>query len=96
MTEPIEPLELSEELVSSAPQQPPNSDEQWDAGEMGCGELILKLHVRMRQMLPSQLLWLRALDSGAIADIPAWCKMTGHSLVLAAHPDYWIRRRLAP
>ncbi len=75
------------------PDQRSIADEQWDAGEMGCGELILKLNVRLRKMQPTQVLHLTALDTGAIADIPAWCKMTRHTLVRAEHPDYWIGRR---
>ncbi len=75
------------------PNDLPPSDDHWDAGEMGCGELILKLNVRLRKMPSAQVLHLTALDTGAIADIPAWCKMTQHTLVRAQHPDYWIRRR---
>ncbi|MDP1559800.1 MAG: sulfurtransferase TusA family protein [Pirellulaceae bacterium] len=78
------------------PDQLPNTDDQWDAGEMGCGELILKLNVRLRKMQPTQVLLLIALDTGAIADIPAWCEMTRHTLVCAQHPNYWIRRRTDP
>ncbi|MBL8891092.1 MAG: sulfurtransferase TusA family protein [Planctomycetaceae bacterium] len=68
-------------------------EEHWDAGEMGCGELILKLRVRMNKMPPGSVLRLTALDTGAIADIPAWCSMTKHRLLCAKHPDYWIGRR---
>lgn len=60
---------------------------------MGCGELILKLNVRMKKMPPDAVLRLTALDPGALEDIPAWCKMTKHKLVHSAHPDYWIKRR---
>jgi len=49
--------------------------------------------MRMRALAPRQVLRLVALDSGAHADIPAWCGMTGHALVHAAHPVYFIRRK---
>lgn len=67
--------------------------DKWDAGEMGCGELLIELAGRMRSLAPGQVLELRALDPGAVEDIPAWCGLTGHSLVLARHPIYEIRRR---
>lgn len=67
--------------------------EKWDAGEMGCGELLMELAGRMRGLAPGQVLELRALDPGAVEDIPAWCGLTGHSLVSARHPVYQIRRR---
>jgi tRNA 2-thiouridine synthesizing protein A len=60
---------------------------------MGCGELLVKLACRMRKLLPGQILELRALDSGAVEDIPAWCALTTHSLVSARHPIYLIQRR---
>lgn len=68
------------------------ASEFWDAGEMGCGELILKLKVRFQKMPADGVLQLTALDHGAIEDIPAWCRLTGHRLIHAQHPHYWIGR----
>jgi tRNA 2-thiouridine synthesizing protein A len=65
---------------------------KWDAGEMGCGELLMELAGRMKKLLPGQILELRALDSGAIEDIPAWCGLTKYNLISARHPVYLIRR----
>ncbi len=87
------------------PQQPEQCGEEtfadsspchaaWDAGELGCGELILELKMRMRQLEPGQVLRLTARDSGATADIPAWCGMTGH-ILLHTNPTaqlYFIQR----
>jgi tRNA 2-thiouridine synthesizing protein A len=67
--------------------------DKWDAGEMGCGELLIELAGRMRALAPGQVFELTALDPGAVEDIPAWCGLTGHSLVSARHPIYEIRRR---
>lgn len=66
----------------------------WDAGDLGCGELVLALTLRMRQLESGQVLRLTARDRGAPADIPAWCRMTGHLLL---HTDpvaqlYFIQR----
>ncbi len=79
--------------LSSRPDPQPTPDRAWHAGEMGCGELILKLNVQMNQLGTGQIFHLTALDRGAIEDIPAWCKMTGHHLILANHPDYWLQRK---
>lgn len=57
-------------------------DVEWDAGELGCGELLLKLRVKLRNM-PGQIIRLIALDPGAIEDIPAYCRITGHRLLMA-------------
>lgn len=65
----------------------------WDAGDMGCGELVIELRSRLRELAPGALLRLVARDPGAVEDIPAWCGLTGHALVEAAHPVYLIRRK---
>jgi len=69
------------------------ADARWDAGELGCGELLLELRARVRALPPGGLLLLTALDPGAPEDVPAWCAMTGHTLVSAEHPHYVIRRK---
>jgi tRNA 2-thiouridine synthesizing protein A len=69
------------------------ADAVWDAGDLACGDLILKLRGRMEVMRPGQVLRLVALDSGAPADLPAWCRLTGHTLIAANHPVYLIRRK---
>jgi tRNA 2-thiouridine synthesizing protein A len=67
---------------------------QWDAGSLGCGELVMDLMLRMRKLETGQVLRLTATDSGAPSDIPAWCRMTGHILqhVDAANRFYFIQR----
>jgi len=67
--------------------------DKWNAGEMGCGELLIELAGRIRKLSPGQVFELRALDPGAVEDIPAWCRLTGHALISAEHPIYLIRRR---
>ena len=69
------------------------SDAEWDAGDMGCGDLVLELRGRVEVLSPGRLLRLTARDPGAPVDIPAWCRMTGHALVSAQHPIYLIRRK---
>ena len=69
-------------------------DAQWDAGGLGCGELVMDLMLRMRKLETGQVLRLTATDPGAPSDIPAWCRMTGHILrhVDAANHFYFIQR----
>ena len=69
------------------------SDAEWDAGDMGCGDLVLELRARIEPLVPGRVLKLTARDPGAPADIPAWCRMTGHALVSEQHPIYLIRRK---
>jgi len=44
-------------------------------------------------MEPGQTLEVIAQSPGAPADLPAWCRMTGHTLVSADHPAYVTRRK---
>ena len=60
------------------------------------GDLVLELRQRLRAMPAGAVLRLRALDPGAPEDIPAWCGLTGHRLLSARHPFYWIERKPAP
>ncbi|QGZ65695.1 sulfurtransferase TusA family protein [Paraburkholderia acidisoli] len=57
-------------------------DAEWDAGDLGCGELLLKLRVKLRAM-PGRIIRLIARDRGAIEDIPSYCRITGHRLLMA-------------
>ena len=74
----------------SDPGQP---DDAWDAGDLGCGELVIVLWGRLRALPPGAYFLLTATDPGAHHDIPAWCRLTGHALVEAAPPRYLIRRK---
>jgi len=68
-------------------------DAEWDAGDMGCGDLVLELRRRLQAVGPGAVLKVTARDPGAPEDMPAWCRLTGHTLLRAEHPDYWIRRK---
>ena len=52
----------------------------------------MELHKRVETLEPGQVLEIIARDAGAKADIPAWCRLTGHELVKSEHPVYQIRR----
>lgn len=74
-------------------EDPITPDDTWDAGDMGCGELVFDLMLRLRRLRPGQILRLRATDLGAPHDIPAWCRVTGNRLVRAEPPHYLIERK---
>jgi tRNA 2-thiouridine synthesizing protein A len=72
-------------------------DDLWDAGDLGCGELVIHLRTKLRGM-PGKVLKLVARDPGAHADIPAYCRMTGNQL-LRQEPEnasYWIQAKVLP
>ena len=54
-----------------------NVTAEWDAGDMGCGEVIILLRMRMQKLSPGAVFKLTARDLGAPEDIPAWCRLTG-------------------
>jgi tRNA 2-thiouridine synthesizing protein A len=91
--------EVQWEVQDSSVKQLPVSDTdtghdaEWDAGNMGCGDLVLELRNKISALKPGQILKLRATDSGAPKDVPAWCRMTGHRLETFRHPEYRIKRK---
>ncbi len=81
-------------MTTDEPSSGAESDEAlWDAGELACGELVLLLRLRLNKMAPRAVLVVIAHDPAAPVDLPAWCRMTGHSLIRASHPEYVIRRK---
>jgi tRNA 2-thiouridine synthesizing protein A len=71
----------------------PPADAEWDAGNMSCGELVMELRRRLRALAAGSVLRVVARDPGAPEDLPAWCRLTGHSLLAQRHPVYWVRRK---
>jgi tRNA 2-thiouridine synthesizing protein A len=60
---------------------------------MGCGDLVLALRGRLAALRPGAVLRVVARDPAAPEDLPAWCRLTGHTLARADHPVYDIRRK---
>jgi len=65
----------------------------WDAGEAGCGSLAMGLKSESDKLEASDRLQVIAFSAGAPADIPAWCRITGHTLETAEHPVYVLRKQ---
>lgn len=80
--------------MTDVPSIPPHQA-QWDAGDLGCGELVMELMLRLRTLNSGEVLRLTAHDPGAPADIPAWCNMTGNVLchVEPANHLFFIQRK---
>ena len=78
---------------AEGPAPAPVPDADWDAGNIGCGELVMGLRMRLQSMHRGQVLRLTATDAGIPEDLPAWCRLTGHKLIYACHPEYLIQRR---
>ncbi len=61
-------------------------DATLNAGETACGELIMLIFEKMKDLAPGQTLAVFAYDLAADVDISAWCRSTGHT-VLARQLD---------
>jgi tRNA 2-thiouridine synthesizing protein A len=72
-----------------------DATEEWNAGDLGCGELVLELRKKLR-LIPGQVLKVTALDPAAPIDLPAWCRLTNNTLIYhdAASRSFWIRSRM--
>jgi tRNA 2-thiouridine synthesizing protein A len=74
----------------------------FDAEEMGCGELVLALSRQMRPLPPDTIMELIARDSGAIEDIPAWCRLRGYRFIAMQREGnqgplhFWIQKTEKP
>lgn len=84
---------------AGAPPGEPARLVSWDAGAMGCGELVIDLKLRLDALPAGTVFELVCDDPGAEEDIPAFCRMTGHALLAreaapgSGRPLFRIRRR---
>jgi len=70
------------------------ADAFYDAGDKGCGEGPLdEVAALMRELAPGQTLEVRATDPTVVVDLPAWCRLTGHTLIDQQGDRYLIRRK---
>lgn len=70
----------------------PEGARRWDAGDAACGEFVVRLKRELALVPPGGVLELTTRNTGAHADLPAWCRMTGHALVCMNHPIYVIEK----
>ncbi len=68
-------------------------DVEYDGGEMGCGDLVFELRLYFKPLTAGTRVCVTARDAGAPLEIPAWCRMTGHTLVATDHPFYLVEKK---
>ena len=54
---------------------------QVDARNLLCPLPVIRCQDRVRQMKPGEQLEIVCTDPGATNDIPAWCRINGHSVI---------------
>ncbi len=61
--------------------EPQAADRTLDAKGLLCPMPIVKLSKAVKEMEPKQVILLEATDPGAIPDVTAWSKNTGHAIL---------------
>ena len=70
------------------------ADAFYDAGNKGCGDGPLDdIAMLIRKMLPGQTMEIRATEPSVAVDLPAWCRLTGHTLMQHDDDRYLVRRK---
>jgi tRNA 2-thiouridine synthesizing protein A len=64
---------------------------QLDARHLLCPMPVIRVQQRMRELQPGEILEVVATDPGARHDIPAWCRVHGHSLLETSEQDSELR-----
>ncbi len=66
-----------------------------DGGDLGCARLLVLLRDRARTLPEGTVVHLSTVDPVAPIDLPAWCRMTGHTYLGpvegAEPPTYRVR-----
>lgn len=57
------------------------SQRTFDMGDQGCGEMAMSLRKEMVGLKTGEDLRVLSRDLGAPADVPAWCRLTGHTVL---------------
>jgi tRNA 2-thiouridine synthesizing protein A len=71
-----------------------SADAFYDAGNKGCGDGPLDdIAMLIRRMTPGQTVEIRATEPSVAVDLPAWCRLTGHTLVQHDDDRYLVRRK---
>ncbi len=70
------------------------ADAFYDAGDKGCAAGPLDEIADLMRRLPSgQTLEIRATDPSVAGDLAAWCRLTGHTLLIQEGDRYLIRHK---
>ncbi len=72
---------------------PPDPQDVLDAGDQSCGDLAIALKRAVARLRSGEILKLLTRDAGARADVPAWCRITGHRLLWDDGSIFYIQRK---
>lgn len=64
-----------------------------DGGDRSCGDLAIALKRAVERLRGGEILKLVSRDPGAKADVPAWCRLTGHRLLWGGGSTFYIQRK---
>ncbi len=59
-----------------------------------CPMPVIRTQDRIKTMQPGDLLLVTATDPGAMADIPAWCRVHGHDCLEAVEQQHTLTFRI--
>ena len=83
----------------SAGANPPQADAVCDGGDLDCGSgLLLIIRNAMQPLPPGGVLELRSREISVKEDLPAWCRLVGHTLLAVEPADekvlrYFVRKK---
>ena len=66
------------------------SDHQLDARNILCPMPVIRTQNRVAELDPGDTLSVTCTDPGALSDIPAWCRINGHTVLDTAEAGYEI------
>lgn len=67
----------------------PEADDVYDAGSLGCGDGPLPaIAAQLTDLPPGAVLEVRSSDRSVAADLPAWCRLTGHQYLGGGEAEY--------
>ena len=63
------------------------SEHTLDAGNMLCPMPVIKTQNKINELSNGDVLTVSCTDPGALSDIPAWCRINGHTVVETAEAN---------
>ncbi len=69
----------------------PTPDTHLDARNLLCPLPVIRVQERVRTLAPGAVLEVVATDPGVLQDIPAWCRVHGHTVLASSREGREIR-----
>lgn len=81
-------------MADPLPGTPPLPDAVCDGGDLDCGSgLLLIIRNAMAPLPGGKVLEVKSREISVKEDLPAWCRMVGHTLVASVGESYFIRKK---